>query len=106
VKQAFLSHEAGRPCIFEDEHEGSIENARFVVKQPGEWCWVDFPATRHNRGCTLTFADGQAECWRWIEPNTLAISKRAGYINGVPGVPGKDRDLRRIYEAVPLIPVE
>jgi hypothetical protein len=54
----------------------------------------------------MTFADGHAERWRWIEPNTLAISQRPGYINGVPGVPGKDRDLRRVYETVPRIPIE
>jgi prepilin-type processing-associated H-X9-DG protein len=95
-----------RALVFVDEHQNSIENARFVIRQPEEWRWVDFPATRHDRGCTMTFADGHAEHWRWIEPNTLAISQRPGYINGVPGVPGKDRDLQRVYETVPRIPIE
>lgn len=95
-----------KALVFVDEHQGSIENARFVVSQPGEWHWVDFPATRHNNGAILTFADGHAEFWRWLEANTLEVSKRSGWINGIPGVPGKDRDLRRIHETVPRIPVQ
>lgn len=92
--------------MFVDEHEGSIENARFVIRQPGQWVWVDFPGTRHNNGCTLTFADGHAEAWRWLEPNTLAIARKAGYINGEMGVAGRDRDLQRIHQTIPKIPIE
>lgn len=95
-----------KALVFIDEHEGSIENARFVITQPGNWSWIDFPATRHQAGCSLTFADGHAERWRWVEPNTLAIARRKGYINVVPGVPGTDRDLRRIHEAVPKVPIQ
>ncbi|MEW6157627.1 MAG: type II secretion system protein [Verrucomicrobiota bacterium] len=94
-----------KALVFIDEHEGSIENARFVITQPGDWRWIDFPATRHQNGCTLTFADGHAEMWRWYEPNTLRISKMKGWIQGQAGVPGKDRDLSRIHSTIPTLPV-
>lgn len=94
-----------RALVFVDEHEGSIENARFVITQPGQWRWVDIPATRHRQGAVLTFADGHAEVWRWIEPNTLAIARKTGWVNGEPAVPGRDRDLSRIHQTVPLIPI-
>ncbi len=91
--------------VFLDEHENSIENARFTVTQPGVWSWIDFPSARHNKGCVLSFADGHAERWRWLEPNTLEISERKGWIQGPSGVPGTDRDLLRIHAGVPKIPL-
>jgi prepilin-type N-terminal cleavage/methylation domain-containing protein/prepilin-type processing-associated H-X9-DG protein len=91
--------------VFIDEHQGSIENARFVITQPGTWTWTDFPATRHRNGGVLTFADGHAELWRWREPRTLEISKYKGWIQGEAGVPGSDRDLIRIHATAPVIPI-
>ena len=91
--------------VFIDEHEGSIDNARFTVTQRHEWRWIDFPATRHNDGCVLSFADGHSELWKWKESRTLEISKMKGWIQGQAGVYGKDRDLGRIYDAIPKIPL-
>ncbi len=91
--------------VFLDEHENSIENARLTVTQPGVWQWIDFPSARHNNGCVLSFADGHAETWRWLEPNTLEISRRKPWIQGPPAVPNTDRDLLRIHAGVPKIPV-
>jgi prepilin-type N-terminal cleavage/methylation domain-containing protein/prepilin-type processing-associated H-X9-DG protein len=95
-----------KALVFVDEHEGSIENARFVVTQPGDWIWIDFPATRHNHGCNFTFADGHVEYWKWREPNTMAISKLKGWIQSQSAIPGTDRDLRRVHQAVPRIPIQ
>jgi prepilin-type N-terminal cleavage/methylation domain-containing protein/prepilin-type processing-associated H-X9-DG protein len=91
--------------VFIDEHENSIENARFTITVIGDWTWIDFPATRHLNGCVLSFADGHAELWRWLEPNTLRISKMKGWIQFQPAVPGTDRDLGRIFESVPRVPL-
>lgn len=91
--------------VFLDEHENSIDNARFKLAARESWLWIDFPGTRHLNGCVLSFADGHSELWRWIEPNTLQISKLKGWIQSQPGVPGTDRDLRRVYEAIPALPI-
>ncbi len=91
--------------VFLDEHQNSIENARFTVTQPGVWRWIDFPAARHNNGCVLSFADGHAETWRWLEPRTLETSQRTDWIQGPLGVAGTDRDLLRIHAGVPRTPI-
>ena len=90
--------------VFIDEHENSIDNARFAMSRPNDWIWIDFPATRHNGGCTLSFADGHAEAWKWREPKTIQNGKLKPWIQGVAGVPGTDRDLGRIYDAAPKGP--
>jgi prepilin-type N-terminal cleavage/methylation domain-containing protein/prepilin-type processing-associated H-X9-DG protein len=90
--------------VFIDESEGSIENARFFVYQPGTWVWLDFVSTRHNNGGVLSFADGHAEAWRWIEPNTISISKSPGWIQDRLAVVGRDRDLSRLQQGIYIRP--
>ena len=91
--------------VFVDEHQNSIENARFVINQPGVWIWTDFPATRHLNGATLSFADGHAETVRWTESTTIETGKRSGYIQGVRTRAG-DRDLTRIQRGIPVVPID
>ena len=65
-----------------DEHEKSIQQSAFGINAPNRWLlfnttlwtWISFPATRHNKGATLSFADGHVETWHWLEPNTMEIS--------------------------------
>ncbi len=94
-----------KASVFLDEHAGSIENARFVITQPGVWSWVDHPSARHLNGGVLSFADGHAELWRWLEPTTLSADQRTGWVQGIVGVPGRDRDLRRIQSTIPRLPL-
>ena len=94
-----------RASVFIDEHEGSIENARFVITQPGVWSWVDHPASRHLNGGVLSFADGHAELWKWYETQTLSANGRRGWVQGIQGVPGRDRDLKRVQATVPVLPL-
>jgi len=91
--------------VFIDESEGSIENSRFYIHQPGVWTWVDFVSTRHNNGGVLSFADGHAEMWRWLESNTLRISKLKGWIQNQAAVQRTDRDLGRLQKAIPVTPI-
>ncbi len=103
-----------RALVFIDEHEKSIQQSTFAINAAGfqlfgtaQWDWISFPATRHNNGCTFTFADGHAEIWRWREPRTIEISRRnpppwnwiAWPANRSSGV--NDRDLGRLFEVVP-----
>jgi prepilin-type N-terminal cleavage/methylation domain-containing protein/prepilin-type processing-associated H-X9-DG protein len=106
--------------VFIDEHENSIQQATFCLNTlrlppantlfgTSQWQWISFPTTRHNNGCTLTFADGHAETWRWKEPRTMQISgdQNPRLWNWIAWPPhtsaGKqDRDLGRLFQAVPL----
>jgi len=103
----------GRPgpskaFVFIDEHENSISQSGFFVSHPNRlnifgmspFTWITFPATRHNNGCTLSFADGHVEKWRWVEQNTLSIGRQQPWLFGKPGV-NNDRDLSKFHQALP-----
>ncbi len=94
-----------RAAVFIDEHEGSIENGRFLIRPAGIWDWGDHPATRHNHGCVLSFADGHAETWHWLEGTTLAADSVRGWVQGLHGIAGHDRDLQRVQACVPKVPI-
>ena len=85
--------------VFIDEHEHSIENARFASPQPGEWFWIDFPAARHGHAFTISFADGHAETWRLSTPENRRTGAQGPWIQG-PRVRAGDRDLVKFHEAV------
>ncbi|MDP6084008.1 MAG: hypothetical protein QF497_13755, partial [Verrucomicrobiota bacterium] len=72
-----------------------------------KWTWISFPATRHNNGTVLSFADGHAESWRWVEKNTMeTAAKPISWLVLQPGQRGGDRDLQRLFSAIPqTIPV-
>ena len=100
----------GRALVFIDEHEKSIQQSAFGINAPDrwwlfgtpQWTWISFPATRHNNGCTFTFADGHAETWRWREPRTTVISRLNTWtVLQVATSPTGDRDLGRLFGAVP-----
>lgn len=90
--------------VFLDEHENSIENARFVVTQPGDYRWIDFPATRHSGSATLSFADGHAESWKLVSNASRRITLMPPWIQN-QSVRSDDVDLRRFHNAVPRIPL-
>jgi len=99
-----------KALVFIDEHEKSIQQSAFGINAPDrwwllgtrQWTWISFPATRHNNGCVLTFADGHAEAWRWVEPNTAMISRLNTWPVLQPAAErNADRDLGRLFQAVP-----
>lgn len=99
--------------VFIDEHEKSIQQSAFGSNAGGwqlfgtsPWSWISFPATRHQQGTVLSFADGHVESWRWVEPNTHRAAKDEGWIVLKPGQGAGDRDLMRLFGAVPArIPI-
>jgi len=95
-----------RAGVFIDEHQGSIENGRFMIRPAGIWDWGDHPATRHNRGCVLSFADGHGETWHWLERTTLAADSVRGWVQGLHGIVGRDRDLQRMQACAPKVPIQ
>jgi prepilin-type N-terminal cleavage/methylation domain-containing protein/prepilin-type processing-associated H-X9-DG protein len=95
--------------VFVDQHEKSIDDQSMGISAPSvwqagwivPWTWWEFPATRHNNGGTVSFADGHAEAWRWLEGNTLRIASLKTWILGQSAVRNTDRDLSRFFTGVP-----
>ncbi len=94
--------------VFIDEHVKSIQQSAFGSNTAewqlfgtSKWTWISFPATRHNNGTVLSFADGHVESWRWKESNTKEIGKESGWVVLKPGKADQDRDLIRFFNAVP-----
>lgn len=54
-----------------DEHEGTIDDAHFLVWPFPDDRWVNLPTDRHSQGCNLSFADGHAERWQWKAPKNF-----------------------------------
>jgi prepilin-type N-terminal cleavage/methylation domain-containing protein/prepilin-type processing-associated H-X9-DG protein len=84
-----------RFLVFVDENEDSIDEGSFGVFASGQWAWFNYPGSRHNLGCNLTFADGHAEYWKW---RGTAVLKFKGY--GFPAQ-SDDPDLARLQAVVP-----
>jgi len=80
--------------VFLDENEESINNGGLGILPVGRWMWWDWPASRHSRGCTLSFADGHVERWGWIHSYVLRF-KGYGF-----STPTTDRDLARLQTTV------
>jgi len=80
--------------VFLDENEDSINNGGLGIMPAGRWMWWDWPASRHNRGCALSFADGHVERWGWKDSYVLRF-KGYGY-----ATPSTDRDLARLQTTV------
>ena len=82
--------------VFIDVHEGGILDALFGLPPPGSgWdgIWFDLPANRHNQGCSLSFADGRAERWKWKIPKIFREL-------GQTVLPEENPDYRRLQDAI------
>ncbi|HPU55720.1 MAG TPA: DUF1559 domain-containing protein [Verrucomicrobiota bacterium] len=70
-----------RLMVFVEVHEDAIVDSHFGIPtleytaNPRNW-W-DVPASRHNRGCSFSFADGHVERWRWRVPKEVREPSRA-----------------------------
>jgi len=65
--------------VFVDENEYSVGDACFALHSNGSipYCgllWWNLPGSRHNKGCTFSFADGHAELWKWHGSAVLTFS--------------------------------
>jgi len=71
-----LSPTPSKQFVFIEPHPDTVLDGHFGIiplSQPNflrDW-WVDVPATRHNQGAVLSFADGHSEHWRWLAPKNF-----------------------------------
>jgi prepilin-type processing-associated H-X9-DG protein len=61
-----------------DEHPDSINDGWFIVS-PGVQTWGDIPASNHNGGCGIGFADGHAEIKQWLSATSKLPVRFAYY---------------------------
>ncbi len=99
--------------VFLDEHQDSIDDGVFFIHVPGDLGertevmdhptanpafkgahWMDVPADRHSRGCSLSCADGRAFHLPWFSPKNQgpdsAVANEADF-----------RDIRRLQAFIP-----
>jgi len=112
--------------VFIDEAANSIDNnvlginspildasGSMLLPNPNTTGFWNLPASRHNNGCSLSFADGHVEHWAWKGPyifqdNAIPDPEYAGTAFG-PGegnsaaqAPAGDPDLDKIELTVPV----
>jgi prepilin-type processing-associated H-X9-DG protein len=63
--------------VFIDEHPDSINDGYFL-NRVSTYEWTDLPASFHNQGANLVFADGHAETHRWVNASTLRPARPDG----------------------------
>jgi prepilin-type N-terminal cleavage/methylation domain-containing protein/prepilin-type processing-associated H-X9-DG protein len=102
--------------VFLDEAANSIDNNALGIysgtatdPQGGTVGYWNLPASRHDGGCIITFADGHDEYWKWhgqwiiadnAIPDTGSGNMGPGW--GAPSDPA-DPDLRRLKLTVPIM---
>jgi hypothetical protein len=67
--------------VFMDEHAGSINDCYFAVtiSDARSAKMIDFPASRHDRCGSLSFADGHTELHRWFDERTTPSEFNANF---------------------------
>ena len=63
----------GRVWVFLDEHPDSINDGTFQYVPgftPTSYAWQDLPASLHDGGCSISFADGHSMIKKWSDSRT------------------------------------
>lgn len=88
-----------RCMVFIDENDWTIDDGYFAIPvgpNPTPAVFQNAPSARHNKSGSLSFADGHAEIWRWMEPTTSEIRG----LDYTSPKRGSDRDLKRLQDAI------
>ncbi len=97
--------------VFLDEDPWSIQNGALGIEPRGTGIaqFWNLPASRHNRGGVLSFADGHAELWKWVGPRIFEASREIeknykaspDSYSAAAATTAADRDLIRLQATVP-----
>jgi prepilin-type N-terminal cleavage/methylation domain-containing protein/prepilin-type processing-associated H-X9-DG protein len=96
--------------VFLDENEQSIFNGAFYLLNPAAWPldtqgkdpnWYQLPSDRHSQGCSISFADGSVQHWRWSWPKRF--QKPAQPVASPSSDPQQRdlQDLRKLQQCLP-----
>ena len=110
-----LNPSPSKACVFLDEAANSIDNNALGIfsgtstdPYGGSIGYWNLPASRHDSGCIITFADGHDEYWKWH--GHWIIDDNAKPDTGTTPGPGyncpssaADPDLKRLKETVPIM---
>jgi prepilin-type N-terminal cleavage/methylation domain-containing protein/prepilin-type processing-associated H-X9-DG protein len=91
----FINPGPASTFVLIDENQDSIDNGLFSVAPLGEWEWDNLPTDRHSHGCTLSFADGHVEYFKWKTSTVINFQYYGATI------PPNDPDLIRLQNALP-----
>ena len=75
--------------VIAGEHEASIDDAWFEVTMDDSRPFASYPATRHDHGYVLNFADGHAEFYKLRDSTTRSLET---------GVSAKNADWQRLKQ--------
>jgi prepilin-type N-terminal cleavage/methylation domain-containing protein/prepilin-type processing-associated H-X9-DG protein len=105
-----------KASVFLDEAANSIDNNALGIYSGtdtdpygGSIGFWNLPASRHDNGCIITFADGHDEYWKWhgqwIIADNAIPDTGSGTIGPGWGTPSSatDPDLKRLKETVPVM---
>jgi hypothetical protein len=56
--------------VIADEHEVTIDDSFFLISMNDSEIFENYPATRHDRGYALSFADAHVEHYKIREPSS------------------------------------
>lgn len=94
----FLDEKAADDADKGNASQNSINNGAigiFSVLSKPNGAWWNVPAARHSKGCTLSFADGHAELWKWKGSFILTATR----FSAVPATDPADKaDALRVQE--------
>jgi len=96
-KSAHIPNPAGI-YVFLEEHADTI-NDGFFLNGFDDYSWGNLPASLHNRGQNLAFADSHVEYHRWTVPSTVQPVHRAR-IPKVEASPTTDFEWLKIRSSV------
>jgi prepilin-type N-terminal cleavage/methylation domain-containing protein/prepilin-type processing-associated H-X9-DG protein len=80
-KQFFSMTEIPDPArifVFTEEHPDSVDDCYFL-NRPDRYEWHDLPASWHNGGANLAFADGHVEYHQWLDTSTRPPSRPGAF---------------------------
>lgn len=88
---AISSPAPANAIVFVDESQNSVDDGIFAMTMTQ---WMNAPGTRHNKGCTFSFADGHVEKWKWKGLN------KKGVANFITPMPDQMADFQRLLNAI------